>query len=342
MRLQAAAPVLALLLSCQSVAVAQSNTTGTAADKLRIALDNNSLQSPGIRPWHWKMDVTLYDADGKNPKPGSIEAWYAEGKMRSVLTLDGVQLTTLRLGDQLYRSEGDAEKFVPLEIVFMQALNPIPDGFLDPSVKLKLSSSKSAKIALDCVQPSFTLPQADTFSTDSPLSYCFLAGTDHFVVSYQASQTAIARVRVGNFQSKQVPIAIQISSLGHKRVELTTTTLETFTPGADDFALQPVLHSLDTPVEFRPSDVFFGLLLVGDAPHYPVTAKSRHAEGAAKFDVVIGTDGKIISKSLSNKVDPDLAEAARQALTHWIYRPYLVNGIPVKVKTTITINFTMG
>ena len=115
-------------------------TPNNSQTNCKTAIDSTSLESPDIRPWHWKMDVTLYDVDGKNPQAGGIEVWYADGNMRSVLTLDGTQLTTLRLGDHLYRSDGDAEKFLPLEIVFMQALNPIPDGILNASVKLKPAS----------------------------------------------------------------------------------------------------------------------------------------------------------------------------------------------------------
>jgi hypothetical protein len=60
------------------------------------------------------------------------------------------------------------------------------------------------------------------------------------------------------------------------------------------------------------------------------------------MDVVIGTDGRVTFKGLANKPPSELIDAAKQALTHWIYRPYLVNGLPVQVKTTITINFSMG
>jgi TonB family protein len=242
----------------------------------------------------------------------------------------------------LYRSDGDAEKFLPLEIVFMHALNPIPDGLIDTSVKLKLASLKSGNLKLDCVQPSFTLPEADTFTTEPLLSYCFLTGTDQFAISYQAPQAMVARLQSGTFQSKQVPVDLQISALGNKRADSKTTILETFTPGTDEFALQPTMHPLDSPIEVPQQMSLMGLVLIKEAPRYPMEAKSRHAEGSAKFDVVIGTDGRIISKSLTNKVDPHLAEAARQALTHWIYRPYLIDGMPVQVKTTITINFNIG
>ena len=102
------------------------------------------------------------------------------------------------------------------------------------------------------------------------------------------------------------------------------------------------MHPLDTPIEVPQQMSLMGLFLVKDAPDYPMDAKSRHSEGSAIFDLVIGTDGRIISESLTNKVDPVLADAARQALTHWIYRPYLIDGLPVQVKTTITINFKIG
>jgi protein TonB len=37
-----------------------------------------------------------------------------------------------------------------------------------------------------------------------------------------------------------------------------------------------------------------------------------------------------------------LANAARDAVQRWRYRPYLLNGEPVEVETSITVNFTFG
>ena len=39
---------------------------------------------------------------------------------------------------------------------------------------------------------------------------------------------------------------------------------------------------------------------------------------------------------------PMLLRAAIDAVSQWRYRPYLLNGEPVEVDTTITVNFTLG
>jgi protein TonB len=38
---------------------------------------------------------------------------------------------------------------------------------------------------------------------------------------------------------------------------------------------------------------------------------------------------------------PMLVEAALDAVSTWIYRPYLLNGQPVEVETTVNVNFTL-
>jgi protein TonB len=57
-----------------------------------------------------------------------------------------------------------------------------------------------------------------------------------------------------------------------------------------------------------------------------------------KLHAIIATDGTIQSL---NVIDgpPLLAEAAREAVRQWRYRPYILNGRPVEVETLITVNF---
>jgi len=48
------------------------------------------------------------------------------------------------------------------------------------------------------------------------------------------------------------------------------------------------------------------------------------------------TDAKVISAS-----DPLLVPGVVEAVRQWIYRPTLLNGQPVEVTTTITVNFSL-
>jgi protein TonB len=40
--------------------------------------------------------------------------------------------------------------------------------------------------------------------------------------------------------------------------------------------------------------------------------------------------------------DPLLVPAALEAVKKWRYRPFLLNGEPVEVETTITVNFDLS
>jgi len=39
--------------------------------------------------------------------------------------------------------------------------------------------------------------------------------------------------------------------------------------------------------------------------------------------------------------DPVLATSALEAVSHWQYKPYLLNGRPMAVETQIVVNFTL-
>jgi TonB family protein len=315
---------------------------GQAADpsvKLKAMMDATALDSDGVGPWHWKMDVMAYDSSGSNPKAGSIEVWRAGGNMRTVMTLDRTEITTLRVGNELYRSDGDAKKVQPLEAVFMQVLNPIPGELLDPAVKLKFVQRKAGKAKLDCIETTIKTPDANTFAPERPVAFCALPDTSHFVEANGADKSVLTIGQFGTYQSEQVPVTFQVSSFGHMYAEGKTTAFSSYTPAPDDFTQQEGMHRLELPMVIN----FPPFALVHDIALYPAGAKSRHAEGQVKLDVLIGEDGKVVSHTVAQAAsDPELTQATEKALTHLILRPYLVDGIAVQAKLTVVMNFSIG
>ena len=81
-----------------------------------------------------------------------------------------------------------------------------------------------------------------------------------------------------------------------------------------------------------------GSLVYRVEPVYPRTAAIIRLHGVVRLHAIIATDGTIQSL---NVIDghPLLAQAAREAVRQWRYRPYILNGRPVEVETMITINF---
>jgi TonB family protein len=77
-------------------------------------------------------------------------------------------------------------------------------------------------------------------------------------------------------------------------------------------------------------------------PQYPEAARQLDIEGPVVLQAVIGTDGSVLavqpSRGLNNA---DLVAAATNAVQQWQYKPALLNGVPVEVQTTITVNFRL-
>jgi periplasmic protein TonB len=63
-------------------------------------------------------------------------------------------------------------------------------------------------------------------------------------------------------------------------------------------------------------------------------------QGVVLLDVTIGTDGSVTGLRLVQSV-PLLDQAAMDAVNLWRFEPALLNGVPVEVEMTVTINFTL-
>ena len=77
-------------------------------------------------------------------------------------------------------------------------------------------------------------------------------------------------------------------------------------------------------------------------PQYPEAARQLDVEGPVVLQAVIGTDGSVLGAQPSTGMNnPDLVAAAMSAVGQWRYTPALLNGVPVEVPTTITVNFRL-
>jgi TonB family protein len=88
------------------------------------------------------------------------------------------------------------------------------------------------------------------------------------------------------------------------------------------------------------SKVMSGNLLTKAVPVYPPAAKKAKIQGTVVLSVVIGDDGNV--KNIQVVSGPnELQQASIDAVRQWTYKPYLLNGDPVEVKTTINIIYSL-
>ena len=87
--------------------------------------------------------------------------------------------------------------------------------------------------------------------------------------------------------------------------------------------------------------VMKGLLIYSVLPVYPVMARQMRIAGAVQLQATISRDGTIENLHVVSG-RALLQAAALEAVRKWRYRPYLLNGEPVEVETTINVDFTMN
>jgi TonB family protein len=75
-------------------------------------------------------------------------------------------------------------------------------------------------------------------------------------------------------------------------------------------------------------------------PIYPPDAKADHVQGAVVLEAQISKTGTIKGLRVVSGPDP-LRVSAIDAVRQWIFEPYLLNGEPTEVETTITINYRL-
>jgi TonB family protein len=87
-------------------------------------------------------------------------------------------------------------------------------------------------------------------------------------------------------------------------------------------------------------DLIAGELIYTVNPVYPRDAKRKGIQGQVVFSAVIGKDGTVQKLTPVSGPSP-LIDAATAAVQQWRYKPYMLNGEPVEVDTTITVNFKL-
>lgn len=83
-----------------------------------------------------------------------------------------------------------------------------------------------------------------------------------------------------------------------------------------------------------------GLLTHRVEPSYPALARQARIQGVVVLTAIIDKNGSIQNLQLVSG-HPLLAPAAIEAVKQWRYKPFLLNGQPVEMETTVTVRFQL-
>jgi len=102
------------------------------------------------------------------------------------------------------------------------------------------------------------------------------------------------------------------------------------------------IPKMQAPTRVRVSaGVTQGLVIRKVQPTYPAIAKTARVQGQVVLQAAISKDGNIENLHVISG-PPLLVQAAIDAVKQWKYRPYILNGEPVEVDTTVTVIFSLA
>jgi TonB family protein len=103
--------------------------------------------------------------------------------------------------------------------------------------------------------------------------------------------------------------------------------------------IAPVVLEEPPPIHPRvPGAVMAMNVIAAPRPDYPMLAKIAHVDGSVVIHAEIGRSGSVVDTDVISGHHL-LRHAAEDAVRHWRYKPYEVDGRAVPVSTTITVRF---
>ncbi|HZY62106.1 MAG TPA: energy transducer TonB [Edaphobacter sp.] len=123
-------------------------------------------------------------------------------------------------------------------------------------------------------------------------------------------------------------------------MEANISTGPVFTQMATAPHVIEAVHHTTSPVPVS-SGVLSGMLLEPIRPRYPEIARIARVEGTVIVEAVITSAGAIAQLRVVSG-PPMLRQAALDAIRTARYQPYRLNGNPIEVQTTISVNFRLG
>jgi hypothetical protein len=295
----------------------------------------NNLDVKGNTPFHLGMTFQLYDMKGKPTETGSFEVWWTGlGPRRTVVQLTG-------LNENGFAPDGSDAATVRNSYLVRQlieaAIHPVP-AVRSPG-DLATKPLSVGKNRLDCIGPK-TSP-VEAFNAE-PSTVCVAPNnTDVLVLQGLGGKVVLLRPKTGKFHDTFVGLDLRISYLRMDAIAGKMTIMRAY-DSTDLKEKAPAATPSEPGVVRMSGGVIAGHRVKFVEPPYPEVAKISHASGIVLLNAVIGKDGAVRRLVPIASTDPMFIESAMDSVKQWKYSPWLLNGEPTELDTTITVNFAIN
>jgi TonB family protein len=307
-----------------------------AKELMRVVSEVNGLTGDDARPWHLRATYSLLDEKGNVTDRGTYEEFWA-GPTKFKRTFTGGNFSQTDFGTEKGIFRIGQRGAIPILVsdIRRDFVTPAPssEGVDHSTFNLLAIDAKGTK--LSCLRFA-TLP-------DPGLVYCIPPDRPIVVINtYLGESIQVIRERILEFHGRFVAGDLNFIRGGKTLLTAHLENLETLKP-SDQANLAPPAEAVLLPRRVNISaGVAQGMLKKHPAaPIYPRPARDAGVAGTVVLEAAIGIDGHIADLEVVSG-PPMLRQSALDAVQTWTYRPYLLNGDPVEVHTTINVVFTLG
>lgn len=320
---------IAVMLIVSATCVALRAQDPALSTRLTTAATVDALDTVDTKPWHALVDTEIFDMRGNNPTHGTIEVWQSGTDRRTLYTFGSTTMTEIVKGKAVYRTASDPQfpRFAPF--LLTKVLHAGPTMFQVKQIEPQLQRRKVDGTEFDCIS---TKPPANAISFSSP-AYC-LDVQDHLRALLNFKQNVLLDAPE-EFLEHAISRRISITNSDVPTATAKITKLEIYEPPAGQFTPTSDM-TLFVPTIRISGGVLAGLTVKRVQPILPAGASVK---GSVSLRVTIGTDGHPNRVEVVSTPPPAIADACVDAVKQWVYKPYLLNGDPVQVETTVLINF---
>jgi TonB family protein len=264
----------------------------------------------------------------------------AQSQLAAASGHEGPQQIVVELGDlqgidPQVRVQLDRLKVMKIDPKFNIQMKAMKDLKLDAKTQAEIA--KAQKIDMKKMQADIDASRAEVERVMSP--------EFHAQIKAQVDEARkVNRAQIDRAMAeakKQVEAAVQAQKQAQQAME------ESRLVARNEAPVMPVPAEVASQAEQQPIKIdaskMAGNKIGGSNPVYPEAAKKAHISGSVLIHAIIDEKGNVEDAKVlrENAPDDSLAEAALNAVMNWKYRPYLLNGNPTAVETTITVNFSL-
>lgn len=314
---------------------------------LQTGTTNIRVESPGTPPFRVEATFETFDYDGKPDGSGTlVEEWLNSGNRRRIITFRNMAWTQVSHGGTTASTGSSFRGSVMEETVVNALLEPGPGAEQIAAGAPAYKTLKAGAVPLDCVllKPLNVSEKANAAEKAST-GYCLSQNPLLLRLVQQRYNMLVAYNHFAQLGSHYLPKEVVVSSGAQTRATLHVIHFVTApTLKESDFALPPAsdTSAVDIQPSHLDSGVLSGALTNKVSPRYPESDKQNHLSGSVYLHALIDDTGSIKELEVLNAPSRTMAQASLDAVRLWKYRPYLLNGKPTSVDTTIVVNFSIN